>query len=250
MNSQALVKINSVANPRARLICFPYAGGNASAYRQWSCLSAQDIEVIAIQPPGRSARINEPPYDNIQAMVNELLPVVLALSGVPYFVFGHSLGSRIAYAVLSEIQRLSAALPECFFVSASRAAHQGKAQSCYIHQLPDNELITAISRLNGTPEVILRDAEFMQMLLPMFRADFKIAETYIAPVVKLQCPIQGFCGVDDDVVKPQQMACWQELTTEFLGVKTYAGGHFYLEPGRQALLHDLRQQIEPNLIFS
>jgi len=44
-------------NPKAvmRLFCFPYAGGAASVFRDWSDGLPTDVEVCPVQLPGRGA---------------------------------------------------------------------------------------------------------------------------------------------------------------------------------------------------
>ena len=50
------------AKPDApRLICFPHAGGSASYFYAFSDQFAPDIEVFAVQYPGRQDRRAEPP---------------------------------------------------------------------------------------------------------------------------------------------------------------------------------------------
>ncbi|MZE55068.1 hypothetical protein GTY86_28075, partial [Streptomyces sp. SID5770] len=46
--------------PRLRLLCFPYAGMGASLYRSWPGLLPEDVEVVAVQPPGREDRARDP----------------------------------------------------------------------------------------------------------------------------------------------------------------------------------------------
>ena len=48
-----IVRFRPVHRPGLRLICFPYAGGGASIYRSWAEEISGDIEVCAIQLPGR-----------------------------------------------------------------------------------------------------------------------------------------------------------------------------------------------------
>ena len=40
-----------------RLICFPYAGGGPSLFRGWPLELSQQVEVCAVQLPGREARM-------------------------------------------------------------------------------------------------------------------------------------------------------------------------------------------------
>src|SRR4051812_10692399 len=54
---------------RARLFCFPFAGGGASAFRTWvKPLADQHIDVVPVQLPGREARLIEPALTRIDAV--------------------------------------------------------------------------------------------------------------------------------------------------------------------------------------
>src|SRR4051794_34726781 len=61
---------------RARLFCFPHAGAGASAYRLWPNGLPTDLEVCAIQLPGRESRLREASLDSIPALVHALIPAL------------------------------------------------------------------------------------------------------------------------------------------------------------------------------
>ena len=44
---------------RLRLFCFPYAGGGASIFAPWGRMLPAEVEVVAVQLPGRENRIGE-----------------------------------------------------------------------------------------------------------------------------------------------------------------------------------------------
>src|SRR4029077_2125862 len=54
-------------NPAAnvRLFCFPFAGGGSAVYRLWNERIGPSIEVIAVEPPGRLARVDEAPVSDV-----------------------------------------------------------------------------------------------------------------------------------------------------------------------------------------
>src|SRR5690242_16395324 len=58
-------------NPQAhlRLFCFSYAGGGASVFRSWGEALPSEVEVCAIQLPGREYRIGEPAYKRLVPLV-------------------------------------------------------------------------------------------------------------------------------------------------------------------------------------
>ena len=59
--------------PAVRLFCFPHAGGSTASFSHWPGKLSQDIDVVAISPPGRGSRMGEPLPDDIAAMVDLLV---------------------------------------------------------------------------------------------------------------------------------------------------------------------------------
>ncbi len=66
---------------RLRLFCFPHAGGGASAYKTWGDNLPEEIEVCAIQLPGREDRLGE-------AAFTSMPPLILGASARAATVFG------------------------------------------------------------------------------------------------------------------------------------------------------------------
>src|SRR5437879_2521509 len=105
--------------PRLRLFCIPHSGGSAAAYRAWPASLPADIEVCAIQLPGRAERLREPPLDRVDAMVRGIVEAVKPLlSEAPFAIFGHSLGGLLAFEVGRALRREGGPLPAQVFVSS------------------------------------------------------------------------------------------------------------------------------------
>src|SRR5262245_16106210 len=85
-------------NPQAdkRLFCFPYAGGGSSLFRTWSAGLPPQVEVCAVQLPGRENRFGEPRYTCLMPLVEVLGEVIRPYLTVPFAFFGHSLGALIS----------------------------------------------------------------------------------------------------------------------------------------------------------
>src|SRR5262245_53852972 len=83
---------------RLRLFCFPYAGGGASLYRAWPD-ALPHLDICAVQPPGREARLREAPFTALPALADELAEAVRPLLDLPYAFFGYSLGGLASFEV-------------------------------------------------------------------------------------------------------------------------------------------------------
>lgn len=69
---------------KKRLFCFPYAGGGASIYRLWGSLLPSDVELYAIELPGR-VHLREPPAKNMKELIDILYAEILPLLDKPFF---------------------------------------------------------------------------------------------------------------------------------------------------------------------
>ena len=223
------------SNPAAslRLFCFPYAGGSASVYRNWTDLPPE-IEVCPVQLPGRDERFREPAFTRGDALCDALVVALADHLDRPFAIFGHSMGAIIAYELTRRLQARGLS-PRHLFVSGQRAPHipLRRPQS---YDLPDPAFRNRLRELNGTPEEVLQDAELMGLLLPRLRCDFELSETYAGTGgAPLSCPITAFGGAQDHEVSRTDIAAWRDLTTSAFDSGIFPGGHFYLDQEGQTL---------------
>lgn len=221
--------------PHLRLICLPYAGGSASTYMSWAAHLPPEVELIAVQPPGRGTRTGEAPYAAMAPLVDELLSVFPEVVDRPYVLFGHSLGSRVAFELALRCQQMGLPLPVSLIASGSRPPHLRRSEHP-IHDLPEAEFIAELRELNGTPEEVLQNEELLQLVIPLLRADFRIAELYLAAQTRLACPLVVFGGTEDHEVSRQDLDAWRDLSTYDCEIHWIPGGHFFIEQNRALVL--------------
>lgn len=224
---------------RPRLLCFPHAGGCASAYRSWSAM--EGVEVLAIQWPGREGRLGEVPFRRLGAMVDAAVQAARRfLEERPYAVFGHSLGAKIAYEFCRKVASLGLPPPRRLFVAGCPAANLGD-RSAPLHGLSDDKFLAAIADLGGSPPSVLEAADLMALLLPMLRADYTASETYLwRPGPRLVCPISALGGEDDADVSLEELAAWAALTDGKCETRLFPGGHFFVSSDATEVMDHVR----------
>ena len=101
-NDPKLWLIRKQANPNAhiRLFCFPYAGGGASVFQNWLNYCPKQVELWAIQLPGRETRLQETAITSLKSLINRLIPILTPYLDQPYAFFGHSMGSLISFELI------------------------------------------------------------------------------------------------------------------------------------------------------
>ncbi len=236
-NSPWLQVLQPIATPKARLFCVPYAGGAATAFATWQDSLPEGIEVVGIQLPGRGARMAEDNLSSLFDVVSHLLTAITPyINDCPYFIYGHSMGARVAYELTSELDKQSAALPKELFVSGARSP-QIPSRKKPIHDLPHDAFIKEIEELNGTPKALLENKDLMELALPILRADFKICETWKHEIGhKLHIPLRTLGGLDDPGVLLADLDAWKECTDGLFKRHVFPGDHFFINPQQDKML--------------
>lgn len=232
-----------VGNARARLFCFSYAGGNASAYRDWAKYLPRDVELCNVQLPGRGARFKESSYTNLNTLLDGLESAISPYLDKNFAFFGHSMGAQVAFELSRRLQEKGKSKPDFLFVSA-RKAPQIPQRRRPLHSLPETEFRAEIERLNGTPKEALANPELMDIISPILRADCKAIETWeYQPSEPLDIPVVALGGVQDQHVTIEELEKWAEVTKGPFEIQLFSGDHFYIHQATDALLNVLGRKI-------
>jgi medium-chain acyl-[acyl-carrier-protein] hydrolase len=241
-----IVRRSTNARAPIRLFCFPHAGGGSLAYFPWTAALAPEIEVCAVQLPGRENRLREPPIDDLARLRERLVEALLpALHEGPFAVFGHSFGALVAFELVRELRRLGAPLPR-LLIAAGRAAPSRGQASRPLHAIADDEeFIDELERrYGGIPAAIRGERALLDLLLPTLRADLKLTECYeYRAESPLPVPIWALGGRDDPGVDAGALRAWSLETDAGFAAQTFAGGHFFVQDARADVLGAIRSRI-------
>ncbi|MGH3925485.1 MAG: thioesterase II family protein, partial [Pseudonocardiaceae bacterium] len=222
-------RAQSAGEPLSRLVCFPHAGGTASAFNAWGALFPREVEVLAVQLPGREGRYREPVPTDLDALIAELTAAVAAQGGVPTVFFGHSWGAILAFEVSLRLLHTTSWSVDHLVVAGSVAPHVPMRMARLSH-LPRAEFLTGITRLGGIPPVILAHEECLDLVIPALRADLRLAESYAPrPRRQLPCPITVFAGTGDPLTPVPALDAWGEYTSAGFRRVMFEGDHFFVQ---------------------
>jgi medium-chain acyl-[acyl-carrier-protein] hydrolase len=226
-----------------KLFCFPYAGGTGSVYRNWANHLPSTMQVIPVELPGRGGRLSEPPFVSLTPLVNALAEAMLPLLDAPFGFFGHSMGAIIAFELARYLRGTYGREPHALCASGRRAPHVPDTDPA-TYNLPHDEFIEELRRIDGTPSEVLEHAELMELMLPLLRADFQLVQTYeYIEGDPLRCPIFAYGGLQDYEETRERMLKWKEQTESRYKLHMLPGDHFFLRSSQSLLLELLARDL-------
>ncbi|MFC7896898.1 thioesterase II family protein [Streptomyces sp. NPDC057381] len=215
------------ARPGApRLLCMPHAGGSAGFYLPLSHALAPEVNVLAVQYPGRQDRRGEPAARSIARLADSLVRLLDPGDTTPLALFGHSMGAVVAFELARRLEgdgrRVS-----LLVASARRGPFLSPGPS--FHHLGDAAILAEVEHLGGADSLAPEHPGLLRLALPALRADFEAVETYRAvPAPLLRCPVLAVTGADDPRVPPSDAGAWSAATSGPASLSVHPGGHFYL----------------------
>lgn len=229
-----LRRYHPVPGAAPRLVCCPHSGGSATCFLPLSAALSPAVEVVPVQYPGRQDRRAEPLISDLRELAARLTGLLADEPG-PLALFGHSMGAVLAFEVAQRLERGGREVT-ALFVSGRRAptAHR----DVWLHRASDHELLHEVRRLGGTEAELLDDDEIVRLALPVIRNDTRAVETYLhesGNEPELSCPIIALTGTEDPQADVAEADRWRDHTSGRFELRTFPGGHFYLNSCTAAL---------------
>ncbi|MFD9963570.1 alpha/beta fold hydrolase [Amycolatopsis sp. NPDC058986] len=225
------------------LVCLPHAGGTAAMFSPWHALLPADVELVGVQYPGRQDRMAEPCAENLPDVADRVAAELGELGDRSVALFGHSVGSAIAYEIAARLERDTDLTVTHLFVSGRKAPHRHHGEPD--HRLADADLVAVVRRFGGDVET-LDVPSLWPVILPPLRADLRMADRYRPTrVTALRTPITAFGGERDHVCAPPDLETWRDATAAGFDVEVFRGGHHYLTEDATPVVSAIVRRLRP-----
>jgi medium-chain acyl-[acyl-carrier-protein] hydrolase len=231
----SFIQLGTSTSPKARLICFPYAGANARSFTRWRALLPKEHALWSAELPGRGARRLEAFAVDMDALTDQLVSELEPLLDIPCVFFGHSMGAIAAYECARKLEQRAGMAPRHLIVSARGAPHRGNPHA-QVHDLSDAHLLDIVRRNGGTPPKVLSDPELMALFLPIIRADFKLLASHKdLRQHTFPYPVTAMGGVKDRVDETA-LRQWRGYTSSAFSLRMFDGGHFFIHESEKQVV--------------
>jgi medium-chain acyl-[acyl-carrier-protein] hydrolase len=217
---------------RVRLFCLPFPGAGAPEFLPWAALLPPDVELCAVQLPGRADRFDEEPRTELRSLVADIATAMAPYADLPYALFGHSGGALLAF----ELSRTLAVEPIRLFVSAEPAPELPRSGPA-LRDLDDAEFLRQFVARGGLAPEVAALPELVDLVLPTLRADVTWCETYeFRPGPPLACPITAFAGLGDPVTSAGEVDQWAAHTAAAFERHLVDGGHLFVRDSVESVV--------------
>jgi surfactin synthase thioesterase subunit/glycosyltransferase involved in cell wall biosynthesis len=217
--------------PGNRLFWFPHAGGGTTGVAPGA---------VRVRYPGREARIAEAPFERMAPLVEALANSIEPYLDRPFAFFGHSMGAVVGFELARELRRRGRPLPRVLIASGARAPQFRRNHVPPPPPTPD-ELLDQVRRLGGLPA---DDPALLRAVLPALEADTSLYRNYVYTEDQpFGFPIRAYGGMEDSNITREHLQGWSEQTTGDFRVRTFSGGHFYLNTARAEFLAALAEDL-------
>nr|AEU17900.1 putative thioesterase [Streptomyces antibioticus] len=218
-------RFHPAANDSPRIVVLPHAGGSANFFVPLSRALSPRLDVQAVQYPGRQDRLAEKGIEDMAEFADRIFAAIRPQSDRPLALYGHSMGAVVAFEVAHRLEA-SGAAPLGVVVSGRRAPSSHRDEKRHVS---DDEIVAELRALSGTQAGLLADEEFLRMILPAMRSDYRAVESYTcSPDAVLSCPVLALTGDADPRTTLDEVKAWAAHTTGPFELEVFSGGHFFI----------------------
>ena len=233
------------------LICLPFAGASAAVYREWGALLPSWIRLHALDLPGHGVKRAQPALHRWPDVADALGREALRAIDGPFAIFGYSMGALAGLELAHWLHRGHDLMP-VWFGAAACAAPACRTLGAKWLDCTDEAMIDELRRLGATPKELLVDRGFLDLALPVLRADFHLCATYVragnALRAPLACPLVALGGRDDTLSEqPENLSAWTHETSGHFTQRAFEGGHFFIDTARAELIEAIVSSLAASL---
>lgn len=208
---------------RTRLLAFPYAGGQALAFRPLAAALPEDVALAAVDPPGHGFCAG-PARERVEDVVADCLAHVPGEWLDDVVLVGHSYGGYVAMGLAAALAARGRP-PRGVVLGATRPPHRRDAYASFA-AMDDATLLRTLVAMGGMPSG--REAEALFAWgKDALRADFRAFDTFAPPEEPIPAPVLALGAWDDAFVRAPDVREWARWAPG-CRVELLSGGHLFL----------------------
>jgi surfactin synthase thioesterase subunit len=230
------------------LFAFPHAGAGSTVFKYLrEDLSGTGITAVPAVLPGRERRLAETPYKDMSSLLVGFEEMAredgYAAFMDDYALLGHCSGALVAYEIARLLERGPCRDPR--LLVACSCPPPPRVRNTGMSELSTEELFRRTASMGGTPDRLMTNPDFLEMVERPLRADWVLFDGYVhEPTPKLSTPILAVRGVSDPDIRPGDLELWRDETDGGFATTELQSGHWALTEAGSA---ELAQAVQASL---
>ena len=229
---------------KIKLFCIAHAGGSVSVFYQWKSLIKENITLMPFELAGRGGRFGEPLYKSWDQAIQDVYKyIVNNINDESYAILGHSMGSWIAFDVVSKIKKNGLKEPEHIFFSGNTPPHIPYQEEKISH-LTEEEFIKKIKEKGDTPDIVFEDNTLRELLLPVIKSDYHILEEYnhTKKSIQFNSSIHVMYG-KRDILEESSLKEWNKYAIDDFDMHSFEGGHMFINNNKEETIQYINRVL-------
>lgn len=251
LNMKSIISMNSVKRGESDTVAilFPGLGTSHSVFEDFvrNVLTPSEIKAFGICLPGRMHRVRDPARPVMRLTIFELFEEFLAtkffqkLNGKNFIFIGYSYGALIAYELLRLFINANIVNPESMkgFIAVScrsplkqsRYNIDRDGQVFYHLEFNDSNLARQMILLEGIPELFQENINLLKKLVPFFRQELQLLETYLIEPPFVPGQVRTLTTVEEEHFQSYYHHFFSSLTNPSSTISLASGSKY---PGSKA----------------
>ncbi|TQF02714.1 amino acid adenylation domain-containing protein [Kitasatospora acidiphila] len=233
-----LQPLSSVRAPRATLVCFPYAGGNALNFRSLAAeLERDGIAVLGVELPGHDFADDAEPLLDVPAIALRVRDEIAEQVTTPVLLWGHCAGAAAALETARLLEEAGTPAARVFVAALLFDDEETlRAEMAEVTAAGNQELLALLRADNAYVEFDARGAERADVVGRAYRHDVLTSNTHLLTVhqdpdrYRVNGPVELVLARDDASTArfEQGYGEWKALCDEVNVHQLAQGGHYFI----------------------
>ena len=211
-----------------KLICFTYAGGNASFYDKLETIIGSSVKIIKLEYAGHGTRMKENLYNSFDELAHDMYSQIKKYVNPcdDYALFGYSMGSLSLTETLNKIMvAKELKIPKHIFLAAYSPFQHNDGD---LDSIDDKFVIDRTIAFGGLPQSLVSNKSFWRLYLPIYKSDYRLILGYKCSYKsKVSIPVTVFYSKDDTPIR--EMKDWEKVYGEEIEYIEFSGPHFFIK---------------------
>ncbi len=228
---------------KPQLICFTYAGGNASFFDAIE-KDLPEVEFLKLDYAGHGTRHKEPFYDSFEQLADDLFCFIKRVhTDVDYSLFGYSMGTIALAEVLQRIIADSEMKEPSNVFLAAHEPHSKAELAGFTDDELDEWVKERTIRFGAVPEKLINNKSFWRMYLPLYRADYSIIGKYRFDDLRLTSSIPATVFYSETDTPKAEMELWEKYFIGKCDFYQFNGTHFFIQEHHKEMAEIMQEKI-------